>query len=238
MIPAPLRPSKSELRKASLSKCKEQAKEKFLKVYDSNKFLFKEPSSQSCSRSRSATPLVGQAPIARITAPTPDHWAGSLVTIPRYFPNGPNWGKDFPLSEAGCIYLWNSGIVLSVEPRETLLLAMPKELDSAKGSDSIECIFFSRPQAPIDLTNLFWVVCDNLKDIRDNQDILRDYNKKTLNKVIRSIGDILETLAYWDQNPQSPHKEVLLNYRYFVHNHITYLRNWLYNPNHLADPDQ
>ena len=45
VIPALPRSSKSELRKASLSKCKEQAKERFLKIYDSDKFLFKKPSS-------------------------------------------------------------------------------------------------------------------------------------------------------------------------------------------------
>ena len=158
VIPPLPRPSKSELKKASTSKCKEQTREKFLRVYNLDKFPFKEPSSQSCSRSRSATPLVGQIPIVRAIAPTPDHWAGSSATIPRYFPDGPNWGKDFPLSKKDHVYLQNSGIIFSVEPRKTPLLATPKELNSAKDSDLIKCIFFLRPQALVDLTDLFWVV--------------------------------------------------------------------------------
>ena len=85
-----------------------------------------------------------------------------------------------------------------MEPRETSLLAVPKELDSVQSSDLIKCVFFSRLQAPVDLTDLFWVVQDNLQDIRDNQDILRDYNKKTLDKVISNVEDILEVLAYWN----------------------------------------
>ena len=90
------------------------------------------------------------------------------------------------------IYLWNLGIVLSVEPRETPLLIAPRELDSAKDLDLIKCIFFLRPQAPVDLTDLF-----NFRDIRDNWDILRDYSKKTLDKVIRCIEDLLKTLSCW-----------------------------------------
>ena len=101
----PSRPSKLELRKASTSKCKEQIKEKFLRIYNSDRFPLKEPSSWSHSRSRSITPSVRQAPIARVATPTPDHWAGSLATIPRYFPDGPNWGEDSPLSKADCTYL-------------------------------------------------------------------------------------------------------------------------------------
>ena len=145
VIPLPPRPSKLELRKASTSKCKEQAEEKFLRVYNSDRFLFKEPSSQSCSRPGLITPLARQTPIARVTAPTLDHWVGSSATTPRYFPDGPNWGEDFPLSEADCIYLWNSGIVLSVEPRETPLLAVPKELNLAKSLDLIKLSQFFVP---------------------------------------------------------------------------------------------
>ena len=54
-----------------------------------------------------------------------------------------------------------------MEPRETLILAVPKEDASAKDSDLIKHIF-SRPQAPVDLTDLFRTMHENLKDLRDN----------------------------------------------------------------------
>ena len=91
VTPALLRLSKLELSKASKSKSKEQAKKKFFKVCNSDRFLFKKPSSWLCPKSRSSqTPPIRQVQIPRVKAPTPDHWAGSSATISRYFPDRPN----------------------------------------------------------------------------------------------------------------------------------------------------
>ena len=163
--PPPL-PPKSKLRKSGSSK--EEEKRRFLNVYDSNgdKFPFREPTSRSHSGSSRISPAstIGQAQILRPATPIPDHrWSGSSATIPRYFPDGPNW-NNVPLTELDRTNLRNSGISLSVDPQDTPSSRSPQSITASTG-DSVQGLFFSKPQVPINLTDIFRVVLTNLEEI-------------------------------------------------------------------------